>query len=365
MANLKYAASTSQSESMREKVIDAQNPESRSFMPWVSSEAPERVLFIRLQAIGDVAVTLPACSAFRRRYPQAHLSILTSESCSGIPSAVDTFDCVFTMRQHGFRGQRAVEAVMTGVRMHRKCFDVVIDLQRHRRSRIIRLLARPKAWGEFDRSSPESALARTLDTLARAGFHDLIPDFKLNLKEAVRSRSREILRRNGWDGCSRLVVLNPAGVWATKNWPLQRYEDLAALWLRREPVQFLFLGTERLYERTRALVNRLGDKAVDLICRTSLSEALGALQDVSVVISEDSGLLHMAWVSGVPTVALLGATRSDWARPLGPLSRFVSSEDLPCGACMQPVCRHGDVHCLSRYSAETILKLALEVGRRS
>jgi ADP-heptose:LPS heptosyltransferase len=69
----------------------------------------------------------------------------------------------------------------------------------------------------------------------------------------------------------------------------------------------------------------------------------------------------MAWVSGIPTVALFGSTRSDWTRPTTDNSRWVGSEDLACGACMMPDCRFGDVRCLERYAAEEILRLAKEV----
>ena len=352
------------SEPVREEAAAGKLFESRSFRPWSEGKHPERVLIIRLQAIGDVAITLPACGALRRRYPAAHIAILTSEACRDIPTALYLFDSLFTLRQNGTRWQRALHALLLGARMRRERFDLIIDLQRHTRSRIVRHLASPKAWGEFDRYSPKPALERTLDTFQRAGIPALDPVYSLNLKQEIRERCYDLLRHQGWDGREKLVLLNPAGLWATRNWPLERYLELVDLWPKDEPVKFLFLGTGRLRERIRPIVQQLADRAIDLSCGTSLLEALGLLQHVSVAISEDSGLLHMAWVSGIPTVALLGSTRSDWTRPMGKHTRYVASEDLSCGACMQPVCRYGDVHCLSRYSADAILKLAQEAEKR-
>jgi ADP-heptose:LPS heptosyltransferase len=207
-------------------------------------------------------------------------------------------------------------------------------------------------------------LERTLDTFGRTGFAGLEPVFRLALKKDLGRRSFDILRSHGWDGREKLVLLNPGGLWVTRNWPLSRYEELAEIWLSSEPVKFLFLGTGRIREKVQPLARRLADRAIDLTCRTSLAEALGVLQHASVVISEDSGLLHMAWVSGIPTVAMLGSTRSDWSRPMGSHTRLLASEDLPCGACMEPECRFDDVHCLSRHTAENIFKLASEVERR-
>ena len=74
--------------------------------------------------------------------------------------------------------------------------------------------------------------------------------------------------------------------------------------------------------------------------------------------------MHMAWVSEIPTLAMFGSTRSDWARPLSLHSYFVDSSDLPCGNCMQETCAFGDNHCITRYTPEFIFEKAIElVGR--
>ncbi len=334
--------------------------EPRSSRPLPKGKAPERVLIIRLQAVGDVVLTLPACASLRQRFPSARISMLTSQMCADIPAAVRLFDHVMVFPQPADRPSRFLEAVIAGIRMRSHHYDLIIDLQRHLRSRLVRILARPRAWAEFDRFSPRPALERTLDTFRRAGLPDLAPVYRLDLKPEILKHSRDLLLSHGWDGSEKLVLLNPAGLWPTRNWPMERYAELAASWLELEQVKFLFLGTERVYAKTRDLVKNLSTGAIDLVGRTSLGEAFGVVQHASAAISEDSGLLHMAWVSGVPTVALLGSTRSDWTRPMGAHTRFVASEDLPCGACMKPVCRFGDVHCLSRHSADQIFRLAME-----
>jgi heptosyltransferase II len=334
--------------------------ESRSFSPWASSEAPRKILVIRMQAIGDVVITLPACAALRQLFPAARIDLLTSDACAEIPRAIRLFDHVYSATQGTGRWLRVCRALVQGARLNRERYDVVLDLQRHRISRLIRRMARPLAWGEFDRFSPRHALARVVETCQKAGFPGLMPAYGLELKPVLREGALCLLREHGWDGKVKLVMLNPAGLWETRNWPLARYEELARLWSEMEPVRFLFVGTSRIRDKVRYLADRLAGHTIDLTGKTSLAEALGVVQHASVVISEDSGLLHMAWVSGIPTVALFGSTRSDWARPLGNRSRFVGSEDLSCGACMQAACRFGDVHCLTRYSAEEILKLARE-----
>jgi heptosyltransferase II len=338
--------------------------EYRSFSPWILQCPPEKILIIRLHAIGDVVATLPACGALRHMFPLARIDFLTSEAYREILRAIKLFDHIYSIAQSKGRLERACRTLIQGAQMRSERYDVILDLQRNRASRILRRAAHPHAWGEFDRFSPRHALERTIETFHKTGFPDLRPLYKLDIRAEVRDSSLRILRDHGWDERTKLVILNPAGLWATRNWPLTRYAELANLWKAIEAVRFLFVGTDRLEDKARLLSNELPGCVINLTNKTTLAEALGVIQHASIVISEDSGLLHMAWVSGIPTVALFGSTRSDWTQPMGERSRYLGSEDLPCGSCMQATCKYGDVHCLTRHSAEAVLKLAreLEIG---
>ena len=158
------------------------------------------------------------------------------------------------------------------------------------------------------------------------------------------------------------MVLNPAGCWPTKNWPLENYAAFARRWRegpRGAGMRFVVLGTSALADKAAFLRAQLGDALIDLVGRTTPSEAFAVVRRASLVLSEDSGLMHMAWVSGVPTLALFGSSRADWSAPLGQRSLCLSSSDLPCGECMSDVCAMGDVRCLTRYSPAVVYERAL------
>ncbi|MDZ7343290.1 MAG: glycosyltransferase family 9 protein, partial [candidate division KSB1 bacterium] len=177
----------------------------------------------------------------------------------------------------------------------------------------------------------------------------------------------DILKAAGWNPADELIVLNPAGGFPTKNWPLQNYAEFAQLWLREKNAraQFLVLGVGAMAERAQFLKKRLGPNLIDLARRTTPGEAYAIIQKTHLVVSEDSGLMHMAWISGIPTVALFGSSRSDWSAPLGEYSICLSSADLPCGECMATVCRFGDVHCLTRYTPKMVFTLASALLKKS
>ena len=68
--------------------------------------------------------------------------------------------------------------------------------------------------------------------------------------------------------------------------------------------------------------------------------------------------MHLAWVQGVPALALFGSSRAAWSRPEGPRSDGFYSEDLACGACMQPTCARSDLLCLQRVAVEDVFRRA-------
>jgi ADP-heptose:LPS heptosyltransferase len=142
---------------------------------------------------------------------------------------------------------------------------------------------------------------------------------------------------------------------------MENYLQVARQLVKEENAQFLLLGTERIRQRATHLSEQLGLNAVNLVEKTNLGEALAMLQFCSSAITEDSGLMHMAWASGIPTVALFGSTNHVWSSPPGNLTANFHSGDLECGACMNAECKYDDVHCLTRITPEMVLRALREL----
>jgi ADP-heptose:LPS heptosyltransferase len=161
----------------------------------------------------------------------------------------------------------------------------------------------------------------------------------------------------------KMFVLNPAGSFVTKNWPLEYYIQFAWTWLETidSNVQFAVIGMDSIREKAEYLKKTLGGNLISLVGSTTQSEAFNILQKADLVLTEDSGLMHMAWVSRIPVIALFGSTKSVWSKPMGELSVCLDSSDLECGECEQPLCRFGDVHCLTRRTPDSVIIIAKEL----
>lgn len=332
--------------------------------PWTKKELPRRILVIRLQAMGDLVITLPYLQHLRNSLPSSvRLDLLTREETADIPKNIELFDKVFSIGgKRNFKKQLFYTFLLLP-RLLLQRYDVIIDLQNNIISETVRKILLPKAWSVFDKFSPIAAGERNRLTIEAIGLGKNQLDTSFRLKAPAKGLS--ILKKNGWNERDRLVVLNPAGFFETRNWDMVNYVQFARLWLNKFPdTHFVVLGTPFIAEKAAFLKKELGDRLIDIINQTTPSEAFAILQRASLVLSEDSGLMHMAWVSGIPTIALFGSTRSDWSRPLGAHSFFLDSSDLPCGNCMEATCQYGDVHCLTRFTPRIIFHHAISLYQK-
>jgi len=330
--------------------------------PWTRHQPPRRILAIRLQAMGDVVITLPYLRGLRESLPPStELDLLTREETKGIPGSIHLFDNVYALGGGRDHKKIMLHTLMMLPRLLLRRYDVILDLQNNIYSDIVRKTLRPKAWAMYDKYSPVSAAERYRLTIGAVGLGPNQASHSLLLKDATKGL--DLLYNKGWNGVDDLVALNPAGAFITRNWDIDSFAAFARLWLLQRPrTQFIVLGTSFIAAKAAELRRQLGSRLLDLTGQTTTEEAFSILRHVKLILSEDSGLMHMAWISGVPTLALFGSTRSDWSRPVGDHTLLLSSSDLPCGGCMQATCRFGDVHCLTRYTPELVLSHALALA---
>lgn len=313
---------------------------------------PLTIVVVRLHAFGDTAITIPIVGGLRRRYSDARITVVTSPPSQSLFEALEWVDRTIVTEGSG-RGYRAqIVGAARAARAIRKV-DLMIDLQRSRASRLLRLLLRPRAWVAFDRFAPYTAFDRYLQA-ARWIDPEIAPDFDPPVRPEIIERADRALRENGWSG-EPLLCLNPAGCWPTKNWPLERFREVGRRLLKSKGMRTVLMGTVAMGEKGAWLAREIPG-AIDLVGKTSAAEALALTRRLALMVTEDSGLMHLAAISGVPTVALFGSTRATWSAPAGGNGTLFSSEDMECGACMSPICARGDVECLMRVKVESLIR---------
>ena len=155
------------------------------------------------------------------------------------------------------------------------------------------------------------------------------------------------------------VVFAPGAEFGpAKRWPTAHFADLA----RRLDRPVVLLGSAKEAELTGAISTAAPGRCTDLAGTTSLAEAFALIAGAGHVVSNDSGLMHVAAAFGVPQVAIFGSSSPRHTPPLNDGARVIWLKDDPqyapplsCAPCFERVCPLGHTRCLNDVSAGRVL----------
>lgn len=333
-------------------------------------KAPKKILIIRLQAIGDVVITLPYIKSLKENLPQStKIHFLTREETEIIPKKLPLFDKIFSIKGKRSTKKQWFWVILMLPKLLFENYEMVADLQNNRLSRFVtkflmlkNFFSHQKTFVFFDKYSPNPAGERNKNTLnklqiANIQFSKIISTPPPNILPLL-----EDLKDN------LLIILNPAGFFENRNWDIKNYLAFAKIWLKNYPkTTFLLLGIGIIEEKAKFLEENLTKNCLNLVNKTTTFEAFALVGKADFVLSEDSGLMHFAWVQDVPLLAVFGSTRSDWTKPLGQNSAYLDSSDMPCGNCMQAKCAKSENlnECMTRYTPEFIFEKVNEVFNKT
>ena len=169
-----------------------------------------------------------------------------------------------------------------------------------------------------------------------------VPEPRLAVDEAAR---RATLAKYGLDDRKPVAVLAPGAEYGpAKRWPVRHFAALAGM-LAARGYQVWLLGSQKDAEITAEVQRLAGGGCVDFAGRTSLDEAIDLMSFAARVVTNDSGLMHVAAALDRPMAALFGSSSPEFTPPLSAKARVISLR-LSCSPCFQRVCPLGHTNCL-------------------
>lgn len=177
------------------------------------------------------------------------------------------------------------------------------------------------------------------------------PEPRLDVDPGNRARLIEELELDTGGGV--LALCPGAEFGPAKRWPAGHYARVANH-AADQGRQVWLLGSPADVE-IAAAIRRLAPRAVNLAGRTRLVDAVDLLSAADAVVSNDSGLMHIAGAVGVPVVAVFGSTSPEFTPPLGAAARVVR-QPLPCSPCFQRQCPLGHLRCLEELVPERVVE---------
>jgi heptosyltransferase-1 len=154
-------------------------------------------------------------------------------------------------------------------------------------------------------------------------------------------------------------VLVPSARWKTKEWLPKNWEDLIEKLLIRFPQYAIYLVGSGDHKVWAEGVSKKFPRVFSLFGRLSLRELVYVIRNSEVVITVDTGPMHIASVLDKPIVALFGPTTSNRTGPWSTIYRVVKV-DLPCRPCFKKICE--DTLCMKKISPEMVLNALEEMG---
>jgi lipopolysaccharide heptosyltransferase I len=342
---------------------------------------PERVLVVRLSALGDVLFALPALRRLREALPRARLTFLVEDRFADLLRDHPDVDELLVFERKKIARLDAIEASRLVRELRRRRFDAALDFQGNLKSGVLVRLSgarrrvgfAPPASREGNRffsnrrvTLPEGTRWRPLRDLALLRGLGIEPGADPPRPTPPRlGPDAEIFGQKAdaaVAGHGPLVVLHPgtSAFGAFKRWPPERFGEVARALVERAHARVLVThgpGEESLALEVAALA---ASPSVAASPRTrSLRELAAILARAALVVGADTGPVHVAAALGRPVVAVFGPKDPEVYRPLGERTRVVRRGDVACSPCRLRYCPRPD--CLLGLDAGRVLDAALDL----
>jgi len=277
----------------------------------------KRILAVRNDRLGEFLLTIPALSALKDTYPHARLTLICDSYLKELAECIEGVDdiIVWERRKHSFFEMLSLSKIL-----RKQKFDSCVIFNPSKEFNIISFLSGIKKrigynrkWGFLltDTMEDKKSLGQkheveyNIELVQLAGVSAGQVSLSLQIQEKEHTA---ILRRLNIPEGRPLLAVHPFSSDSVKQWPFENFRSLIAELSRQLPAAIVIIGGKEEMERTRDFFSGLPDAVVNATGKTSLVELAVLLSKCALLISGDSGPVHLATCFKTPVLALF---RSD------------------------------------------------------
>ncbi len=316
--------------------------------------------------IGDAVLSLPAIESIRHNFPQSSLAIAAKGWVKDLFVENHLGAEVVTLPE-----SNDIKAIWTTAQnLKAGKFDTGILLTNSFSSAFLFYLARiPERWGYATDgravlltkgvvAKPTHPLRHQvyyyLNLVQGLGLKTIEPRLAISVPPTVRAAARERLVALGVKQGNPLVIISPGASYGpAKRWPASCFSLLATQLQEKKGAEILIIGSAEEMDIAAALSSAMAKKPFVLTGSTSLLELLGLISQATLMVSNDTGPMHIANSLGVPVVGIFGPTDPDITGPFQKPSAFVKKEGVPCWPCSYRNCPY-DHRCMTGISVDQV-----------
>ena len=314
-----------------------------------SGQDIEKVLFIRIDRIGDLVLSTPALRALKQAFPHSELVVLASPSNNPLIFNNPNVDHLVVYDRQG----RLIDRIKVIQKLRESGFDLAIDpyADYELETALIAFFSGAKkrvgyaSYGRevfFNINSPKIKVNQhfvdlTLGIVKSLGIKANGKKLEIFLADDEKKWAKNSLKERGVGG-KPIVGIHPGGYYESQRWLPERFSELVNyLQQGRESDPIIFGGP-----RDKELINRICsmvNSEVLTYMTTDLRLLTALVSCCCVLVCNNSGPLHIAVALNIPTISFMGPTDKNLWMPIGDIHKVLRMDDLTCIGCNLGYCK--------------------------
>ncbi len=322
----------------------------------------KKILVVKPSSLGDVVHSLPFLNSLKSRFPNAEIHWVIAKGLEGLLECHPMVDRIVIINKDMWKKlSKATDTIKEVKKLFKDIrneqYDLAVDLQGLFRSGIITMATRAPVRIGFSEAREGSSLFYNVKVQGGEDVHAV--ERYMKIAGALGCDEKNILftfplcngqLKNIEDIRSSMkdyAVIVPGARWDTKIWGAENFGRLASLL----PLRSLVIGSRSDREIAERVVQTSRGKAISLAGKTSLRELIEIMRHARIVISNDSGPMHIAAGFRIPVVAIFGPTSPVRTGPYGK-GHIVIKSDLDCAPCFKKHC--GNLKCMQGIPVDAV-----------
>ena len=329
---------------------------------------PRTILAMTREHIGDLICTTPALRALRARFPRAHIAVEVGERAAGVLENNPSVDEIIIRPDHqGLRGKVGFVRLL-----RRRKFDLAVILDNSADMILYTWLGGvPRRVGMVYRKKFANLLTESVPFERQA--HEMVDNFRnvvallggdvSNAETEVFPAQKDsefvaaLFEREGITGACDVIALNPGASAPSNRWLPERFAELADCLMARPNTQVLLLGGSGDLEIGAEIRRHCDTPPLVLTGKLTLLQLAETLRRCDLMITGDTGPMHLAVAMKTPVIALFGPAEPHESGPCYAPGHQVIRKVSGCPGCTKYLCR-ANRECMRKITASEVAALA-------
>jgi lipopolysaccharide heptosyltransferase II len=347
---------------------------------------PTKTLVIRLSSIGDIVLASPLIRVLRKQFPLSQIDFVVRKEYAELVRNNKNLNHIYEFdAKTGFPGLRKLKN-----QLRAEHFNLIIDIHNSLRSRYLRWMLRADdvivlhkrifartMLIQFKKNFYRSGVSvadRYIESVQKYGITNDGKGLELYISDEFRTQALAKIKKLGIHESGSMIGFCPSAKHATKCWPQERFAELGVKLSVDSKAKILLFGGSEDKEKCRTIAHAINSfngegSAVDLSGELSLLENAIAMEACNLIVTNDSGLMHIACAMKKKVIAIFGSTVREFGFfPVGTESVIVERTGLYCRPCSpigRSTCPEGHFRCMNEIQVEDVIKSIQAISMRT